>query len=67
MISICYNKGEPINNPNENQPNPKNQPAIKVFNNEVEKLIRYIPKPIPKNNGRIEKGGRENVAIAPEK
>ena len=59
-------KAEPIQyKPNENHPNPKNQADKKTFFNEDWKFILYIPKPITKIRGKIEKGGFENVAIAP--
>ena len=59
-------KAEPIQyKPNENQPNPKNQADKKILINEDWKFIRYSPNPIPMVNGRIEKGGSDNVAIDP--
>ena len=59
-------KAEPIQyKPKENQPNPKNQADKKILINEDWKFIRYRPNPNPMINGRIEKGGSDNVAIAP--
>ena len=59
-------KAEPIQyKPNENQPNPKNQADKKILINEDWKFIRYRPNPIQMISRKTEKGGSDNVAIAP--